>query len=87
MGANKDIGDKHSIGANVSYIGARHNLDSYSLLNIIYTTQFSDFDVFAVVRNVTDEDIINPNNTSQNSELVAQGENGRNLQLGVRVYF
>jgi len=87
IGANKNVGDKHNFGANVSYIGARNNLDSYSVLNIIYTTQFSDYDFFAVVRNVTDEDILNPSNTAQNSVLVAQGEKGRNFQLGVRVNF
>jgi len=87
IGVNKDIGDKNSIGANLSYIGARHNLDSYSVLNVIYTIKFSDFDLFSVIRNVTDEDILNSNNTAQNSDLVAQGEKGRNFQLGVRVSF
>jgi len=87
LGANTDIGDIHSIGGNISYIGARHNLDGYSVVNINYTARLSHFDLFMVVRNVFDEDILNPDNTTQHSNLVAHGEEGVNVQFGVKVHF
>jgi len=87
IGANTDIGDVHSIGGTISYIGARHNLDSYSIVNINYTARLSSFDLFAVVRNVLDENILNPDNTTQNSDLIAHGKEGVNVQLGVRIHF
>jgi len=87
IGASTEIGKVHSIGGDVSYIGARHNLDSYSVVNINYTAQLSKFDIFAVIRNVFDEEILNPDNTTQSSDLVAYGEKGVNVQLGVRVHF
>jgi len=87
VGANTNIGDSHSIGGNVSYIGARHNLDAYNIVNANYTARFTNFDLIAVVRNIFDEDILNPDNTTQNSDLVAQGEDGINAQLGIRVHF
>ena len=87
IGGSKYIGDIHSIGGNISYIGTRHNLDDYSIVNINYTARLSNFDLFALVRNVFDEDILNPDNTTQNSDLVAHGEQGVNFQLGVRFRF
>jgi outer membrane receptor protein involved in Fe transport len=87
LGANTNIGDSHNIGGNVSYIGARHNLDAYSIVNANYTARFTNFDLFAVVRNIFDEDILNPDNTTQNSNLVAQGEDGINAQAGIRLHF
>jgi outer membrane receptor for ferrienterochelin and colicins len=87
VGASTDINDVHSIGSNISYIGARHNLDGYSVVNINYTARFSYFDVFAVVRNVFNEEILNSDNTSQSSNLVAHGEEGVNFQLGVKIHF
>lgn len=87
IGANTDLWDIHSIGGNISYIGARHNLDGYSIVNINYTARLTNFDLFVVARNIFDEDILNPDNTSQDSDLVAHGEEGVNFQLGVRVHF
>jgi len=87
IGASTDLGDIHSIGGNISFIGARHNLDDYSVVNLNYTARLNYFDIFAIVRNVLDEDILNPNNSAINSMLVAQGEEGANFQLGVRVHF
>ncbi len=87
LGANTRIWNTHNIGGNVSYIGARHNLDSYILVNANYTARLTNFDVFAVVRNIFDEDILNPDNTTQSSGLVAHGEQGTNFQLGIRLHF
>jgi len=87
IGASTDINDIHSIGSNISYIGARHNLDGYSVVNINYTARLTYFDLFAVVRNVFDEDILNSDNTSQDSNLVAHGEEGVNFQLGFKFHF
>lgn len=87
VGANTDFWDIHSIGGNISYIGARHNLDAYSVLNINYTARLSNVDVFVVVRNLLGEDVLNPSNASQDTDLVAQGESGVNAQLGVKFYF
>ncbi len=86
-GASMDLNETHSIGANISYIGKRNNLNDYSLVNINYTARFDGFDVFVVARNIFDEDIVNPNNSSQNSTLVSPGEEGANIQLGVRTHF
>ncbi|WP_019028255.1 TonB-dependent receptor plug domain-containing protein [Colwellia piezophila] len=87
IGASTDLWDMHSIGGNITYIGARHNLDGYSIVNINYTARLSDFDLFIVVRNLLDAEILNPDISTQNSDLVAHGEEGVNFQLGVRVYF
>lgn len=87
VGASTDLGDTHSIGGDISYIGARRNLDGYSVVNINYTARFSKFDLFAVVRNILDEDIQNPNNSTQDNDIVALGEEGVNVQLGLRVHF
>jgi len=87
IGASTDFWDTHSIGGDISYIGARHKLDSYSIVNINYTARFSDVELFVFVRNLLDEEILNPDISSQNSDLVAHGEEGINFQLGVRVHF
>lgn len=87
IGASTNFGDIHSIGGDISYIGARHNLDGYSIVNINYTARLSDVELFAVVRNILDVDILNPDISTQNSTLVAHGEEGGNAQLGVRVHF
>jgi len=87
LGANSSIWNTHNIGGNISYIGARHNLNAYSIVNVNYTARLTNFDVFAVVRNIFDEDILNPDNTTQSSGLVAHGEQGTNFQLGIRLHF
>lgn len=87
VGASTDFGDIHSFGGNISYIGPRHNLDGYSIINLNYTARFSHFEIFTVVRNILDTDIFNPDIATQNSSLVAQGEKGVNAQLGIRVQF
>jgi len=87
IGASTGFWDIHSIGGDISYIGSRHNLDGYSIVNLNYTARLSDVELFAVIRNLLDVDILNPDITSQNSTLVAQGEDGINAQLGVRFHF
>jgi outer membrane receptor protein involved in Fe transport len=87
LGASTDFWDIHSIGGDISYIGPRHNLDGYSVVNINYTARLSDVELFLVVRNLFDEDILNPNISNQDSTLVAQGEKGVNSQLGVKFHF
>ena len=87
LGANTNFGDIHSIGGDVSYIGPRHNLDGYSIVNINYTARLTHFDLYVVARNVLDEEILNPDISSQDSDLVAHGEEGANYQLGARFYF
>lgn len=87
LGANTSIWNTHTIGSNISYIGARHKLDGYSIVNANYTARLTNFDLFAVVRNIFDEDILNPDNTTQSSDLVAYGEQGTNFQLGIRLHF
>ena len=87
IGASTDVLDTHSIGGNISYIGSRHNLDGYSIVNINYTARLTDFELFVVVRNIMNEEILNPDISTQNSDLVAHGEEGVNFQLGVRINF
>jgi len=87
IGASTDLWDMHSIGGEISYIGSRHNLNGYSIVNINYTARLSDSELFVVVRNILDEEILNPDISTQNSDLVAHGEEGINFQLGVRVHF
>jgi len=87
MGGSIDIGSLQSVGGSISYIGARHNLNAYSVVHLNYTVQMSNFEVFAVLRNILDDDILNPDNTTQNSDLIAHGEEGVNLQLGVKIHF
>lgn len=87
IGASTELWNNHSIGGNISYIGERHNIDGYSLVNLNYTATISDFDLFVVVRNIFDQEILNPDISTQNSTLVAQGEKGVNAQLGVRFHF
>jgi len=87
VGTSTDFWNIHSIGGDISYIGARHNLDSFSVVNINYTVRLSSVELFLIIRNLFDEDILNPNISSQESTLVAQGEDGVNAQLGIRFHF
>jgi len=87
MGGSMDIGSLQSVGGSISYIGARHNLNAYSVVHLNYALRVADYELFAVLRNVLDDDILNPDNTTQNSDLIAHGEEGVNLQLGVKVHF
>jgi len=87
IGSSTDFWDIHSIGGDISYIGARHNLEGYSIVNINYTARLSDVELFVVVRNILNEDILNPDISTQNSTLVAHGEEGVNAQIGVRFHF
>ncbi len=77
----------HNIGANVSYIGERSNINGYSVVGLNYTGEFEHFDVTVNVNNLFNEAILNPNNTSQNSTLAAQGPEGTRLEFGVRFKF
>lgn len=86
LGASINVKKTHSIGGNLSHIGARHNLPSYNVINLNYTAQFSSFEIFAIARNIFGEDILNPN-IIQGTDLVAPGENGPNFQLGGRIHF
>ena len=87
LGASKSLDSMHSIGANLSYISSRQNLSGYSVINANYTMKINDFELFVVGRNIFDEDIENPNNSSQSSELIAYGEVGSNIQVGVKFNF
>jgi outer membrane receptor protein involved in Fe transport len=87
IGASTDVWENHSIGGDLAYIGARHNLKSHSVFNINYTARLSSFDLFIVIRNIFNKDILNPDISTQNSTLVAQGEKGVNAQAGIRAYF
>ena len=87
IGASTEFFDNHSIGGNISYIGERHNIDSYNIVNINYTARLSNFDFFVVLRNVFDQNILNPDISTQHSKLVAQGEKGVNAQIGIRFDF
>lgn len=86
LGASINISSRHSIGGNLSHIGARHNLPSYNIINLNYTAQFSNFEIFAIARNIFGEDIQNPN-IIQGTDLVALGESGPSFQLGGRLHF
>ena len=87
VGANTTLADIHNLGASISYIGERNTLDAYSVVNVNYTLNISNFDFFINIRNLFDEEILNPDNTTAYSTLVAQGEKGTNAQFGVRVHF
>mgnify|MGYP000459212108 CR=1 FL=1 len=87
VGGSTDIGTVHSVGGSISYIGARHNLEAYSVVHINYTARVADLEIFAVIRNILNEDILNPDNTTQNSDLIAHGEEGVNLQIGLKIHF
>lgn len=86
-GASTYLWSKHSIGADITYIGKRQKLDDYSIVNLNYTAKLSGYDIVMSVRNIFDQAILNPDISSQNSTLVAQGEDGINAQFGVRFYF
>lgn len=86
-GVSSDLSDIHSIGADINYIDDRHNLDGYSVVNANYTARISNFEFSLIARNIFDEDIRNPNNTIQNADLVAYGEEGKNFQAGIKLHF
>ncbi len=87
IGASTQLFENHSLGGELSYIGERHNIAGYTVVNLNYTATISAFDVFIVVRNLFDQAIINPNITSQSSTMTAQDDQGINGQLGVRYHF
>lgn len=86
-GASKNVIDKQSIGGELSYIGERNGLKGYGIVNLNYRMNLGHYEWFVYLRNVFDAKIVNPNNSAQRSTLVALGEQGRNLQVGVRVGF
>ena len=87
VGASININDKQLIGGNLSYIGARRDLDSYTVVNLNYTLEIDNYAFSIVARNIFDDEIITPNNTAQNSLLNGYGEIGRNYQLVFKVGF
>lgn len=81
------LDDIHSIGTNASFIGERAGLGSFSVFGFNYTGQFDAFEVVANVNNAFGKEIKNPNNSAQNSTLVAYGEVKANYELGIRFKF
>ena len=86
-GLNYKVSNSHSIGANMSYIGERASLGAYTVFGFNYTATFGRFDVIANIDNAFNKKIKNPNNTSQNSTLVALDEVEAIYQLGLRSRF
>ena len=87
LGASYQLADNQSIGSSVYYKSARQNLGGYAVVNLNYTYGFEHIDLLVNVNNLFDEDIVNPNNSSQNSPLVAPGEQGTHLQVAARYKF
>jgi len=87
LGADYNLSLNDSIGASIAYIGARSNIDSYAVVNINYTRKFEHVDLSLNVKNALNDDIINPDITSQESILVARTKRNPQLTLGTRVYF
>lgn len=87
LGATYKLDKKHHFGVNVYHIGARQNLDKYTVANLNYSFTKGKTEIFTNLRNLFDATIANPNNSSQNSPLVAQGKQGRDFEVGVRYSF
>ena len=83
--ANISVND--SIGASVAYIGTRTNVDSYTVVNLNYTKKFEHFDLYLNVKNALNDEIINPDNTSQESTLVGRTKRTPQVTLSTRIYF
>lgn len=87
VGSSYTLSDSQTIGGNLSYIGERRGLDAYSLLNMNYTIQYDRIDISLIAKNLLDEKIQNPDISSQSSQLVALGDKGVHLHLGLKTYF
>lgn len=86
-GLSYNITDQHSVGTNISFIGKRADLGSYAVYGFNYTASFTHFDVVANIYNAFGKKVRNPNNSSQNSSLVALDEIKANYELGLRFSF
>lgn len=87
LGATYKLNKHHNIGFNLYHIGARQNLDGFTVVNLNYSFTKGKAEIFTNLRNVFDETIVNPNNSSQNSQLIAQGKQGSDFEIGVRYNF
>jgi outer membrane receptor for ferrienterochelin and colicin len=86
-GLSYNITEQHSVGTNISFIGKRAGLGSYAVYGFNYTASFTHFDVVANIYNAFGKKVRNPNNSSQNSSLVALDEVKANYELGLRFSF
>lgn len=79
--------DRHSVGANLSFIDERAGLGAYTVIGLNYTAAFEHFDLVASINNASNKVIKNPNNSSQNSSLAAFGDVDAIYQIGIRFKF
>lgn len=86
-GLSYKITEQHSVGANISFISKRAGLGSYSVYGFNYTASFNHFDLVININNAFDKEIRNPNNSSQNSDLVALDEVKAHYEIGLRYKF
>jgi outer membrane receptor for ferrienterochelin and colicins len=87
LGADYNFSVNDSIGASVAYIGSRTNIDSYTVVNLNYTKKFEHFDLYLNVKNALNDEIITPDNTSQESTLVGRTKRNPQVTLSTRIYF
>jgi outer membrane receptor for ferrienterochelin and colicins len=78
--------DYHSIGGSLRSISSRGKGSELLLLNLNYQYHPGKYEIFATVKNVLDEVILNPD-VEDSTELVIPGGAGRSLLVGLKAYF
>lgn len=88
LGYKQLIGQKHCVGASLQYLGERKNVDAYTLMNINYTYELENHQVFLLLDNVLNEKIQHPDlRTIGTSDITIQARDERAVMLGYRFRF
>lgn len=86
LGLNYNFLPRHSIGASMRTISHRANSASLAQLNLDYQYKLDKLTLFSTLRNVLDEEILNPNIGEYNPREVPGGD-GINFLVGAKYAF
>lgn len=87
VGLQTTLKQHHKLGGNLNHVSERSGLPAQTIVNVRYSYLFSNAEVFVIAKNIFDETILHPSNDTQLSTLVAPGEKGTELYLGVKTSF
>jgi len=87
FGATYYLSGYQSLGGSLQYLSDRAKADAVTVLNVNYSHTFNKFELFATLRNLTDEKIQHPDVINLNKEGLVPGGDGINILLGLKYNF
>lgn len=82
-----NLTSEHHFGSSLRYLSKRAQAGSLTLVNMSYQTHWNNLEFHADIRNLFDEEMLNPDIQDLNDSLLLQSEDNRNYQIGVRYQF